>query len=190
MFAPMIPSLNFVPTYMPWIHLPSVFHGLRKALSSEDVLTSVNYVARNDSQLTIEVDKNLINKIMKRLDEKLLPSSFFTYSVVDASDNYANVHVIRDKALFLNELHQCSLSDGVSTVTGRNSLQGIDTATMRWRHKDGTIHEAVLYGALYYPDSPVNIVSATKLAQDTTDSRIIMQTFDHHSVLTWNHGSH
>ena len=165
-FAPKLPSLNLVPTSMPPVHLPSVFHGLRKVLSSDGVLTSGTYVASNESQLIIEVDHDGVDKIMSRLDEKLLPSSFLTYSAVAALDNCVNIHIIIDKTLFLNGLRQCSPSDGVNTATGSNSPQGIDTATMRWRHSDGTIHEAVLHDALHYPDSPVNVVSVTKLAQN------------------------
>ena len=75
-------------------------------------------------------------------------------------------------------------------MTGKNSPQGIGTATMCWRHKDGTIHESILHDALDYLDSPVSAVRVTKLVQGTKVRKMIIQTFDHHLVLAYDHSSH
>ena len=87
-------------------------------------------------------------------------------------DNYTNVHIDRGEALFLNGLRQCVLSDGVSMMTGSNSSQGVDTTIMCWFREYGTIHEAALHYVLYYLDLSMNVVSVTKLAQNTKDSKI------------------
>ena len=58
---------------------------------------------------------------------------------------------------------------------------------MVWYDKAGTKHRFLLKDALYHPDSPVNVISVTKLGQDECDSTLNIKTFPIYSIFTWNH---
>ena len=108
-------------------------------MRSNDALFPESCIVNNDSQLLIEVNKDYANEIMNMLNETFLPSSFLTCSALATLDNCLNVHAIREKSFFVGALRKCSTSDVVSAVTGRNSPQGIGTATMCWRHACETV---------------------------------------------------
>ena len=76
----------------------------------------------------------------------------------------------------------------IGTVVGTNAPLGIGTAEMIWLDENSIHHSLVLEDALYYPDSPVNVISATKLGLDSSDPQLNMQTFPTHSLFTWNKG--
>ena len=46
----------------------------------------------------------------------------------------------------------------------------------------------MLKDTLYYPLSPINVVSIMKLVQDSIDSMMNIQTFDFYSIFTWDYG--
>ena len=46
----------------------------------------------------------------------------------------------------------------------------------------------MLYDTLYFPDSPVNVISVSKLALDYRDSKMSIQSFSTYLVFTWNYG--
>ena len=120
----------------------------------------------------IEVDEDYANKIMDELGEHALPSSFLKCSTLDTLDNFAKVHVVRDKSLFSFEILEPSMSDGLRTVTVRKNPQGIGATTAHWNFLDGHEHKSELRGVLCYLDSPVNVISVTELAQDNKDSHL------------------
>ena len=45
-------------------------------------------------------------------------------------------------------------------------------AQIIWTDSNGTSHEAILQDALYFPSSPVNIISIMKLALDNVDEAL------------------
>ena len=48
-------------------------------------------------------------------------------------------------------------------------------------------HTTILTEALYYPDSPANGVSVTKLGLDTLDTKSNILIFSLYSIFIWNH---
>ena len=51
------------------------------------------------------------------------------------------------------------------------------------------LYEFIIKGALYFPDSPANIISVTALAaQFDDDTGIWIKTSRHQSEFTWDHG--
>ena len=103
-------------------------------------------------------------------------------------DNSANVHVVTDKRLFVGPILPCPTSVNVGTVVGSNPPSGIGLARTQWQDNHGAKHEADLVDALHFPDSPVNVVSVTKLGIDRRDPLLNIQTFPTYSILTWNNG--
>ena len=92
------------------------------------------------TQLVIKVNEDYACEIMNRLHEKLFTSSLLSHCGLAFLDNCANIRIIRDKASFSCGFRDCSPSDGVSTVAGRNDPQGTVTATIDWLHVCGTTH--------------------------------------------------
>ena len=105
-----------------------------------------------------------------------------------AIDNSANVHVLRDKSLFISEIHPCPLGADAGTVAGSNKPQGIGLAEIQWYDNNYQLHKASLHDALYFPDSPVNVISVSKLGIDNKDDDLNIQSFPTYSILTWNQG--
>ena len=87
-------------------------------------------------------------------------------------DNSANVHVVKDETLFVGPILPCPVNADVGTVVGSNPPKGIGLARIQWEDNQGLHHEADLVDALYFPDSPVNVVSVTKLGIDRKDPRL------------------
>ena len=104
-------------------------------------------------------------------------------------DNSANIHVLKDKSLFISTIEPCPINTTIGTIVGSNPPQGVGTARIAWKDHDNKLHHLTLYDALYYPDSPANIVSITKLGPDNADHTLNIQTFSSHSIFTWNHSA-
>ena len=80
-------------------------------------------------------------------------------------DNCANMHVWSIHSHFVK---YCSFSPGeraVSTIGSRSHYpHGIGDVSVSWRDDNDVVFQHVLKDVLHFPDSPVNIISAHKLA--------------------------
>ena len=62
------------------------------------------------------------------------------------------------------------ISNGVATIGGNYIIpKGIGTVRLSWTDDEGQLHTNKLNNVLYFPDSPVNILSATALAEFIKD---------------------
>ena len=58
----------------------------------------------------------------------------------------------------------------VATIGGsQNRAKGVGTVVWRWKDNKGKLHTFEGKDVLYYPDSPVNILSITKFADQLND---------------------
>lgn len=87
-------------------------------------------------------------------------------------DNSANVHVLRDKCLFIGNINPCPLGVDVGTVVESNKPEGMGLAQIKWHDVNNILHEILLQDALCFPDSPVNVISITKLGLDSRDNQL------------------
>ena len=58
----------------------------------------------------------------------------------------------------------------VATIGGKlNSPAGIGTVKWKWKDDAGLVHKILLDKVLYFPNSPINIMSITELARQLDD---------------------
>jgi hypothetical protein len=117
---------------------------------------------KKESSSTLQVHAVALN-----IDDKVSSSSsvrFDADSVTVICDNSANVHVCNTKSCFVGEI-QMDKSLQVATIGGRqNASAGIGTVRWKWNDDDGVSHTFEIRDVLYFPESPVNILSVTKFA--------------------------
>ena len=62
------------------------------------------------------------------------------------------------------------ISNGVATIDEKDLItKVINTVSWYWTDYEGKLHTKKLNNVLYFTDSPVNILSATALAESTKD---------------------
>ena len=80
----------------------------------------------------------------------------------------------------------------VATIGGaKNSAAGMGTTQWSWNDDDGTHHTIDVENVLYFPQSPVNILSITSLADQFNDddgTGVNNNCSKSHSY--WNHNKH
>ena len=110
-------------------------------------------------------------------------------------DNSANTHIwsIRDDFIS-GSLKYFGDSDDVGVLTIGDTASrplGIGKVRTYIRDNDGQLQETMLEETLYFlPESPVNVISVTHLAQQFDDDNgTWIKTFRNRSEFTWNHGS-
>ena len=59
---------------------------------------------------------------------------------------------------------------------------------MKWLDNKNIKHTILLYNALYFPDSLVNIISVSKLGINAKNTPMNIQFFTTYSNITWNQG--
>lgn len=107
------------------------------------------------------------------LDKK--PSKIDQASVYFDSDtnfvicnNSANVHVCNDKRMFMN-LWDIKQPQVVATIGGKNSKPtGIGSVKWTWNDDEGASHTYIM-NVLYFPSSPVDILSISEFANQLKD---------------------
>ena len=58
----------------------------------------------------------------------------------------------------------------VATIGGKlNQPSGIGTVKLTWQDYGGAVHTELLENTLYFPKSPINIMSVTELAKKFND---------------------
>ena len=127
--------------------------------------------------------------IDKRLQDQSL--SFDTDSSIVICDNSANVHVCFDKRMFIGELRRTD-KHYVATIGGsKNVAQGMGTVRWRWRDDSGKVYAMEIKDVLYFPQSPVNILSGTCLAdQFKDDDGTGIDTKRNRSRFYWDHNKY
>ena len=79
------------------------------------------HVTPFNNLLLTEIDENNVAETLTRMDHKLVPSSFLTFTAMSALDDCANSHIIRDTSLFVGEIAIYQPSHGVNAVVGSPS---------------------------------------------------------------------
>jgi hypothetical protein len=109
------------------------------------------------------------------IDEKTIgidgmTTLFDTDSSSVVCDNSANCHVCNDRRMF-TKLRDTPLTNTVvATIGGKTSIPtGIGTVKWTWKDDAGQDHTHHLTDVLYFPTSPVNILSITALADQLND---------------------
>ena len=110
---------------------------------------------------------NIDEKAQARMDKT---AYFDTDSGTVICDNSANTHICNDKRMF-TELRPLSATNSiVATIGGKNSVpDSIGTVKWSWKDDNGHQHTHFLQNVLYFPNSPVNILSVTEFANALND---------------------
>ena len=106
-------------------------------------------------------------------------------------DNSATGHIINDSKYFVEELEPAPHTH-VATI-GKDTHKPLGKATARilFKDNDGISHTIDLQNAYYFPDSPVNVMSVTALAEQLDDDEgTWIQTCRHKSTFQWDHGKY
>ena len=76
----------------------------------------------------------------------------------------------------------------VATIGGKlNQPSGIGTVKWKWKDGGGAVHTEQLENTLYFPKSPINIMSVTELAkQFNYEEGTVIDTKMNHSLFYWN----
>ena len=94
---------------------------------------------------------------------------FDTDSKSAVCDNSANVHVCNQKSMYVGELRPIE-SHKVATIGGKgHSPAGIGTVKWSWNDDCGHKHEYLVENVLFFPQSPINILSVTEFAKQLND---------------------
>ena len=107
-------------------------------------------------------------------------------------DNSANTHIWSVKSDFVRgSLTPYSSScDRVMTVGSTSFLpQGIGDVEISWNDDAGDEYSVILKKVLFFPDSPVNVISCTSFANQLGDDEgTWIQTKRQYSIFTWDFG--
>ena len=116
---------------------------------------------RKQGRKIFHVHTSVLN-VDKRFQDH--PTAFETDSSTIICDKSANVHICSSKSMFIGPMRRTN-QIYVATIGGsKNSESGM--GTVQWRFKDdlGKIHTLDIKNVLYFPQSPVNILRTTGLA--------------------------
>ena len=119
--------------------------------------------------------------------------SWDTDSVPAVVDNSANTHIWTRLDDFIpGSLRYFEDDDDVGVITiGNESSRpvGIGRVPLQWKDNQGNDHDVILEEALYFPASPVNIISVSYMAKqyDDPDGTWIKSRW-HRSTFSWNCG--
>ena len=105
-------------------------------------------------------------------------------------DNCANVHIINDRELF--EFIVATSMSGVATIGGDPlTPQGQGSCHIYIKDDLDKVVPLTLHNALYFPDSPVNIISISRLADSYDDDEgTFVKTTRFQSEFSWDFGKH
>ena len=113
-----------------------------------------------------------VHSTVLNLDDKIQAEtvSFDTDSSHIICDNSANVHICNDKSMFIGDTRKTD-QHYVATIAGQKSAASA-MGTVRWKWKDdnGKEHSYDVRDVLYFPTSPVNILSVTGFADQLNDN--------------------
>ncbi len=115
------------------------------------------------------------------------PLHFDSNSSSFVCDNSANVHICNDKTMFIGEIDSVE-SRAVATIGRKaNRPSGIGTVKWEWKDDNGHKHSYLIKNVLYFPSSPINILSVTEFATQLDDNDGTgITTIRHHSTFFWD----
>ena len=127
------------------------------------------------------------------LDKRLQDQSikFDTDSSTIICDNSANAHICNDKTMFISP--PCRTDQHYAATIGgaKNSATGMGTTRWRWKDDGGKQHMIDVVNVLYLPQSPLNILSITSLADHFNyDDGTGINNKLSKSHFYWNHNKH
>jgi len=107
-------------------------------------------------------------------------------------DNSANAHICRDKKFFVGEIRSVNSEAGVATIGGTDfKPAGIGTVEWTWTDDNGRRHTMRIENVLYFPQSPVNVLSVTAFASQLGDEEgTWIKTKMKYSQFTWDSERH
>ena len=155
------------------LHSMQSFHNVRLPKTFFCMKTALNTEAKLDAQLDCRLN-------------------FDVDEVPFVLDNAANVHIINDIALFDNNEVKPINEYSVATIGNEAQVpEGVNHATLKAKTNDGIYATLPLENALFFPNSPVNIISIARLSDTLGDDfDTWIKTARHHSDFTWDHGKH
>ena len=105
-------------------------------------------------------------------------------------DNSANTHICKDREMFVT--FKETTSGMVATIGGKlNQPSGIGTVEWTWKDDNGVSHTNRLEKVLYFPQSPINIMSVTEFARQLGDEEGTgIDTKMKYSRFYWNNNKH
>ena len=120
---------------------------------------------------------------------------FDSDSATTVVDNCANVCVVNDISMLTN-LTKPTSSDACQTVGGAPLPQWIGTWNVSWKDDTGSTHKYALPDCQFQPQSPVNILSTSRLQMFFEDydtvtggGTTILSSLGH-SIFRWDHGKY
>lgn len=115
--------------------------------------------------------------------------TFDSDSATVICDNSANVSICKDRSFFVGEIRRVS-NHKVATIGGKgHSASGIGTVKWSWLDDDGNSHDYHIKDVLYFPESPINILSVTAFARQLQDNEYTgIDTKLNFSRFYWDHG--
>lgn len=87
-------------------------------------------------------------------------------------DNSANCHICSQKELYVGKVTALTGDTGhvgVQTATGVLVPRGLGTVHLKIKDDEGIVHTKDIHDALFFPESPVNILRVTHLADQLKD---------------------
>ena len=103
----------------------------------------------------------------EKLDQHREFSNFDSDTETALVDNCANTHVWNVREHFSNFRIIPTQNQGVSTIGGQPHFAlGLGDVTTSWKDDNGGIFHHTLKDVLYFPDSPVRIISTSKLSEE------------------------
>ena len=113
--------------------------------------------------------KDRIFHIISSKLESLEKVGFDSYGSSLIVYNSANAHIFSDEEMFNDKIDPITYN-GVANIGGNDIItKGIGKFIWSWNDYEGQLKTKRLYNLLYFPDSPVNILRATALAEFTKD---------------------
>ena len=114
-------------------------------------------------------------------------STWDTDSSSMVCDNSANVHICNKRSMFVGDLTPV-INHKVATIGGKgHQPSGIGTVRWTWRDVKGKMHQYNIEDVLYFPESPINILSVTAFAKQLNDTEGTgIDTKQLHSNFYWS----
>ena len=118
-----------------------------------------------------EITKNA-HTTVRNIDERCGDRSMVTFDSDSQSiicDNSANVYICNSKSNYIGEMLPVR-AHKVATIGGRGHTPA-GTGTVSWTLMDdkGKSHTYLVENVLYFPQSPINILSVTEFAKQLYD---------------------
>ena len=109
--------------------------------------------------------------LFKRVEGKRVANRWAPFQDLYAKVKGAAKYICNDKNMFDGELRPTD-SHYVATIGGgkNNVAAGMGTVKWTWKDDNGKSHTMLIHDVLYFPSSPVNILSVTSLAEQLNDN--------------------